>query len=205
MNRPMLWLAALALLACALPWVSNPGAGLSLNPVDLAEWTSLHPAIQAQSPPLLTTLLLRTPLLVVAALIGLSVGRAARWPAALAIAALAVAQLPPFEFVRDFESANYRQQALMAALTLAGGWLALFAIQRGRAGIIGAVVALAGLIAAVFGAAGALGAMRDFGLPAQPGPGLFVYGAALAGVSVLPFARYGIKKRRALTPPSEQA
>jgi hypothetical protein len=205
MNRPMLWLAALALLACALPWVSNPGAGLSLNPVDLAEWTSLHPAIQAQSPPLLTTFLLRTPLLVVAALIGLSVGRAARWPAALAIAALAVAQLPPFEFVRDLESANYRQQALMAALTLAGGWLALFGIQRDRGGIIGAVVALAGLIAAVFGAAGALGAMRDFGLPAQPGPGLLVYSAALIGVALLPLVPSGIKKRRALTPPSEQA
>jgi hypothetical protein len=204
MNRPVLWLAALALLACALPWVSNPGAGLSLNPVDLAEWTSLHPAIQAQSPPLLTTFLLRTPLLVIAALLGLSSGRGAHWRIALIVVVLALAQMPPFEFVRDLESANYRQQVLMAALTLSAGLLALFAVRPGGAAPSGALLALAGLAAVVLGAAGALAAMRDFGLPAQPGPGLFVYGAALVSAALLPLAATGIKKRRAFTPPSER-
>jgi hypothetical protein len=77
------WLFAAGLLFLAaglLPWVQVSGAGLNLNPVDLAEWTSLAPAIQSQSPPLLTTALLRTFLVVATLLLALGCGTR-RWMA----------------------------------------------------------------------------------------------------------------------------
>lgn len=203
MTRWFWWLGAVALLACALPWALNPGAGLSLNPADLAEWTSLNPVIRAQSPPLAATFLLRTPLLVVAALFGLAAGHSARWLALLLILVLAAAQLPPFEFVRDLANANYQQQALLAALTTLAGLLALFVLPRSRAPGVGAAAAIAGLAAAFIGACSAITEMRALGLNTVAGPGLGVYSAALVIAAALPAISAGIKKRRAETPPSE--
>ncbi len=194
------WLIALALAACLLPWVVNPGAGLSLNPADLAEWTSLSPTVQAQSPTLLTTFLLRTPLLVVALLVGFATARFRGW-AALGILLLATAQLPPFEFLADSGNANYRQQALMAGLTAGLGLLALFAVPR-RLSLPGVfAVSAAGIIAAWLGMISALTEMRAFGLAAQPGDGIVVYSAALVGAFAVAL-QAGIKKRHPATPPS---
>ncbi|HYO88712.1 MAG TPA: hypothetical protein VER79_08685 [Candidatus Limnocylindrales bacterium] len=202
MNRWLGWFGALALLACALPWSLNPGAGLSLNPIDLAEWTSLNPAVQAQTPTLLATFLLRTPLLIVALLFALATSRSARPLAVLLLLLLSAGQLPPFEFLGDLGNANFQQQALMAVLTLIIGLLTLMLFPHPRALLAGAIVALAGLLAAVIGAANAFAEMRAFGLPALIGPGLAIYSAALAGAATFPLLQAGIKKRRACTPPS---
>lgn len=194
-----LWLAAAAALAsCLLPWLVNPAAGLSLNPVDLAEWTSLTPAVQAQTPPLFTTFVLRTPLLVVALLAGLAANRHRGW-AALFILLLAVAQLPPFEFLKDAGNSNYRQQLLMAVLTGGLGLIVLFRLPR-RFTLAGAgITAGFGLMAALLGVASALREMQAFALPVQIGPGIVLYCAALVGVLVVTVAT-GIKKRRVTAP-----
>jgi len=194
-----LWLtAALALTACLLPWVSNSAAGLSFNPTDLAEWTSLAPAVQAQTPPLFTTFLLRTPLLIVALLVALAAGRKHGW-AALLILVLAAAQLPPFEFLKDSGNSNYRQQVLMAALTGVLGLLVLFRLPERHALASAGIVAAAGLLAALVGVAGALREMQTFGLAAQIGPGLLLYIAAMLSTMALTLLA-GIKKRRGKAP-----
>ena len=55
----------LALIAYSLPWVVGPGAALTLNAYDLAEWTSLHPAVRTAALPFALTFGLRLlPLLV---------------------------------------------------------------------------------------------------------------------------------------------
>lgn len=193
------WLiAAVALASCLLPWLVSPAAGLSLNPIDLAEWTSLAPAVQAQTPPLLTTFLLRAPLLVVALLIALAANRYRGW-AGLFILLLAAAQLPPFEFLNDSANSNYRQQLLMAVLTGGLGLLVLFVLPRRFALSAAMVVATLGLIAAVLGIASALREMQSFALPVQVGPGFALYGAALGSGLVLA-ATAGIKKRRQAAP-----
>ncbi len=196
MRRWLWWLGAAALLACALPWVVNPGAGLSLNPVDLAEWTSLNPTIQNQTPSLLTTFLLRTPLLVVAVLFALAANRSTRPLAALLVVVLAAAQLPPFEILSNFSNPNYQQQALLAGLTLVLGLLALIAVPRKHALAAASLTSIAGLAAVLLGASSGLDAMHALGLPALAGPGLILYCAALGLTTALPAIEAGIKKRR---------
>lgn len=199
MTRWIWLMAGLVLVSCLLPWVTLPGAGLSLNPTDLAEWTSLAPAVRAQTPALLTTFLLRTPLVIAALLVALAADQRRAW-AALLIALLAVAQLPPFEFLADSGNSNYQQQALMAAWTFGLGWLFLFALPRRRVPETMAVTALAGLLCAITGVAGALGEMRAFGLSPQVGVGAILYSGTLA-VAFLAGIASGIKKRRTETPP----
>jgi hypothetical protein len=53
----------LALVAYHMPWHVHPAAVFSNNAFDLAEAVSLHPTVRAESPTLLTTLLLRIPLI----------------------------------------------------------------------------------------------------------------------------------------------
>ena len=195
-----LWLtAALALAACLLPWVTNPAAGLSLNPTDLAEWTTLAPAVQAQTPPLFTSFLLRTPLLIVALLVAFAAGRKNGW-ATLLILLLAAAQLPPFEFLKDSGNSNYRQQLMMAVLTAGLGLGALYGLPR-RFVLTGAgITAALGLLAALAGVTSALHEMQAFALAAQAGPGLLLYGAAMLATVALALVA-GIKKRRVEAPP----
>ncbi|MFN8529394.1 MAG: hypothetical protein U0670_12340 [Anaerolineae bacterium] len=53
---------SLGLIGYFSAWVVNPGVALTLHAFDLAEWASLHPVVRAE-PMLITTLLLRLPLL----------------------------------------------------------------------------------------------------------------------------------------------
>ena len=74
MRRAHLWNYLplfLLLIAYALPWMMTPTiAGLTNGAYDLAEWTSIHPAVRAD-PLLLTPLLLRLPLVGIAWLAGM--------------------------------------------------------------------------------------------------------------------------------------
>lgn len=199
-----LWLtAALALAACLLPWVTNPAAGLSLNPTDLAEWTTLAPAVQAQTPPLFTSFLLRTPLLIVALLVAYATGRKHSW-AALLILLLAAAQLPPFEFLKDSGNSNYRQQLMMAVMTAGLGLGALYGLARHFVLTGAGVVTALGLLAALAGVTSAVREMRAFAPGAQAGPGLLFYSAAMLAIVALA-ANTGIKKRRGEAPPGSSS
>src|SRR5690606_39317288 len=88
-----------------LPWTDHSTAGFTMNGFDLAEWSSLHPAVRASSPPMLASFLLRMPQVAVA--IGLALvasalrdprWRAVGWAAALLVA---VRFIPPAEFVQS--------------------------------------------------------------------------------------------------------
>ena len=162
-------LIALMIVLYLFPWVVNPAASLSPNAYDLAEWTSLHPVVHAQTPMLLTSLLLRLPLACLALLIGFSTRRGII--PALLIGLIAVALLPPLEFIYSLSDSNYRQQAALAALALIGGGIGLSGILPRYQHWIAAGVALIGAAASLIGLAQGYDLMRGFELPMQIGLG----------------------------------
>ena len=177
----------LLLTGLLLPWLVAPSASMTLNAYDLAEWASLHPAQTQTNPPLPASLPLRIQLVIFCALTScVATGRRMRIAAAIAIVALAIAQLPPVEFVYDLGSLNYRQQfgcalaSLVPGLGLlrwAGGRLRAWTVLAGS--VVGAATAVAGMSQAldVYGLVGGVGGV---------GAGLWLCVAAylcLAGVS----------------------
>ncbi len=72
MRRPgwVLVCLAFALIGYHLAWYTHPTAGFTTNAFDLAEWASLHPAVRSSSPPMLTSFLLRLPLIMLVAAAG---------------------------------------------------------------------------------------------------------------------------------------
>ena len=164
--RLLLWFLLL-LAAYLLPWVSNPGVSLSPGGYDLAEWASIHPAAMAESPPLLTTLLLRLPLVCATAALTYSflLNRTSRLLGAGAVALMSIALLPPFEFVDDPGNWNYRQQLALAVITfgLAGFGLTGRLGQFRRWISMGA--AAMGVATALLGVSHALQWMQEFSLP----------------------------------------
>lgn len=190
-------LTLLAWIGTYLPWVTTTGAAFSSNLYDLAEWTSLYPAVRGGNPPLLPTFLLRaTPALIA---IGLSLHSTRRvtstvsdslpvkrvgafevsrwmWGVRVLAVLIAVGLLPPFDFFRgQFGDPNYRQQFIIAGLTLLiiiGGW------WRAPPGIGFAVVVLA-VLCALAGAALGLNVLGQLGLHAAPGVGVFLTPTAL--------------------------
>lgn len=115
----------LTLIAYSLPWVVGPGAALTLNAYDLAEWTSLHPAVRTAPLPFLVTFGLRLlPLLIYVAFAMDSSSR--QWERGLLAAIIATALLPPLNFFAGgFGDPNHRQQLALAALVLLSGGLSL--------------------------------------------------------------------------------
>lgn len=161
-----LWLS-LAWLTYVTPWALNPGAGLTVNAYDLAEWASLHPTAQANA--LLTPLLLRAPLMFLTWLIALHAPRELKgswWWHVLAILVLVLAQLPPLEFLGETGDPNYRQQALLAVLSLGGAWPLLW-LKRGQSLLTLLLAFLLGLSALIGGLQGAQLMREPFGMPAH--------------------------------------
>ncbi len=156
------------------PWLVNPAASLSPNAYDLAEWSSLHPAIHAQTPMLLTALLLRLPLACIALLIAFTTRRGI--VPALLVVLIAVALLPPLEFIHSLDDSNYRQQAALALLALIGGAVGLSGILPRYRDWIAAAIALIGAAASLIGLAQSYDLMRGFELPTQIGLGGVVLG-----------------------------
>ena len=182
---------ALLLAGLLLPWLVAPNAAMTLNAYDLAEWTSLHPAQAGASPPLLASLLLRLQVLILCALVGAAAQtrRAAR-VAALLVCLLAVAQLPPVEFVKDLGSLNYRQQFGLALMSLLLGLAELrWLRRRWRHGAI-CLFALIGMATAWLGASQALAVYASLA-----GGGSIGLGAVISAVACLGLA---LRSMRAL-------
>jgi hypothetical protein len=164
---------AVILVVYALPWVVNPGAGLSPGGYDLAEWASIHPISGGETPPLFTVLLLRLPLVcaTVSFTFFLSLSRNNRISGGIAVLLMSVALLPPFEFLNDTGNWNYRQQLALAIITLIGGTFGLTGWTSKYRRIVGTVLALIGAVACLMGLSRALTVMQGFNLPTHLGVG----------------------------------
>lgn len=119
--RPVLLvLVVLLVVAYCLPWLSGLGAGLSFNALDLAEWISLHPAARAETPALVTPMLLRLVLVFIGAVAILSLHQGLMQLLITGLVVLALVPPTGFSAIIGVDP-NYRQQfvlALFAAFSL---------------------------------------------------------------------------------------
>jgi hypothetical protein len=168
----VIMLLVLGCTAYSLPWLMNPGSGLSLGAYDLAEWTSLHPAVRSGNPALLTTLLLRLPLACLGLIISIGFLRRKLIFAVVVIVLTGSALLPPLEFFTQYrDDPNYQQQFFLALFTIATGVLSM-AIRPDHLtkslvillAIVGAGSSLAGLLQGY-------ALLEQFKLPTQFGLG----------------------------------
>lgn len=162
---------ALAIGVYSLPWVTNPGASLTLNGYDLAEWSSLHPVVRAADPPLIAAFALRSPLLCISILIAFAPRRNTWLRTVLILAIVGVLLPPPEFFTSSFDDPNFRQMLLLAIAAFACGAAgAAYPGQRWRMTIqFAAIFAL--ITASLGGLVTGLNLMRQFDLPVQIGPG----------------------------------
>ena len=176
-------LIALMFALYLLPWVVNPAVSLTMNGYELAEWTSLHPAVQGANPALLTSLLLRLPLVCIALLAAFT-SRVDKWSSriipGLIVLVVTGGMLPP-ELIQATDNPNSRQQGALALVTLIGGGIGLSGILRRYRRWIAVGIALVGAAASVIGLVQAVELIHGFELPAQIGIG----GVGLAIVFVV--------------------
>ena len=167
------------LVGLLLPWLLAPSAAMTLNAYDLAEWASLHPSQQISNPPLVAPLLLRIHLVILCALTGVvAQGLRGKRIAALAIVALAVAQLPPIEFVNDIGNQNYRQQFGLALASLVLGMATLRWINRRSQPLFVAGLGLVGALTTFSGVGLALDVYASMASGGSAGLGLWIAAAA---------------------------
>lgn len=183
-------LFALLIITYLQPWIINGSAALNLTAYDLAEWASLHPAAGAQSPPLLTSLLLRLPL--ACAGIWLAWYRPqsgiTRIVIAIVVALIAIGLLPPPEYLGQRDNPNYQQQAGLAALMLAASLTGLMAGGRIKPIVrtgVSVIVLIGGMAAALGGLSLAGQWMGEFRLPAITGSGAILMGLCFAVTALL--------------------
>ena len=146
------WLT-LGLVGYLLPWMVAPTAPMTLNAYDLAEWTSLHETQKQSGIFMAVPLLLRLQLPIIAVLAALSArGPLMKRMAAAVVILLALAQLPPLEFLTiSRHDSNYQQQFMLAAVSLAAG-LSLLACRPSRLLVLVAVgLAIIGLLSSLVG------------------------------------------------------
>lgn len=163
----LIW-SGLMVAAVCLPWLtSGSAAGLTFNLYDLAEWSSLHPLVRAESPALLTTLLLRLVFVAASLITATFPGRFSL----LAALCLAATLLPPFDFFgANMSDPNYQQQFALFLLALTGS-AGLHWVAHSHARFIRAFLALSGVVAAIFGLLQIQKHMQQFDLPFQPDTG----------------------------------
>ena len=156
---------------------------MTLNAYDLAEWSSLHPAQWNTSPPLVLAFLLRLQLVILSFIIGLLAnGKASITLSAIIIMLLAVAQLPPFEFVKDINNLNYRQQFFLALASITGG-IALLRLNMKRITLL-ALIALpfVGVLSAAYGQNQAMALYAHLQQEAAAAAGLWILVASYGGM-----------------------
>lgn len=184
-KRPLLLLAVLllGLAGYLLPWAVSSSAPMTLNAYDLAEWASLHPAQRQTTPPLLAPLLLRVQLVILTLILALSAsGRPMRAMSAAAVVVLALAQLPPFEYVYDIANLNYRQQFGLALASMIAGLAATRLANRRIIRVLLVVLPIAGIISVIAGVAQALEVYRLTQSVAGIGLGPWLLCASYVGI-----------------------
>ncbi len=188
LSTPLLGVSVLliAWIGSYLPWIITKGAALSSNLYDLAEWTSLDPAVHGMTPPFLTPLLLRaTSGLIAVALANRAAilrSRIAGWSLRVLALMIGVGLLPPFDFLRNsFGDPNYRQQFGVAVITvlavLISGWRPSQSIRVGAA----VLAVMCGVAGGILG----LNAYRALGVHDAVGVGMVITVAALLASVVI--------------------
>lgn len=194
LHRYLWFFILLAIIAYWSPWLINQGAGLSLGAYDLAEWASLHPAVRAGSPVLLTSLLLRLPLVCLALSASLTAENTLKnrgWylRASLCLG-IVVALLPPLEYLaHPVGDANYGQQLTLSIIALAGGVVGLNGRLRGLTPSLYVLCPLLGGITTIVGVLQAHDLMRQFNLPAQIGAGALVLALIYGLIALINYPR----------------
>lgn len=190
MNRHIYLIVFCLLVAYLLPWVHNQPTSLTLNAYDWAEWLSNHPATHPQRLP---TLLLRSNLLIITVLFALATN-SPRWKLrwfshGFVVLVLAIAQLPPPEFIRNVNDANQAQQAILASSSLIMGILVLLVEFPDSTRKIGSIMTIVATIS-VSSVAQILGMQRmaEYGLRADLAVGSVLYVVlGLLGIIVIFF------------------
>ena len=182
----LLILLLLGLLGYVSPWAVAPSASMTLNAFDLAEWTSLHPAQRHTEPPLLAPLLLRAQLVILTLIFALTASRRAwRWISALTVLLLALAQLPPFEYVYDIANLNYRQQFGLALFSLIAGLVATRFGHRRLMRFLLIVLPVLGIVSVYAGVSQAFGVYRQLQSVASVGMGPWLLVASYIGIGAI--------------------
>ncbi len=179
----LLILLSLALLGYALPWAVTSSAPMTLNAFDLAEWTSLHPAQRHTEPPLLAPLLLRAQLVILT--LTLALAASGRWITALVVLLLALAQLPPFEYVYDFANLNYRQQFGLALFSLIAGFVATRFGHRRLMRFLLIVLPILGIVSVYAGVSQAFEVYRQLQSVASVGMGPWLLAVSYVGIAAI--------------------
>jgi hypothetical protein len=201
-NTSQLLAAGLLLLGCAaycLPWLTNPGSGLSLGAYDLAEWTSLHPAVRSGNPALLTTLLLRLPLACLGLIISIGLLRGKLGFAFLLIVLTGIALLPPLEFFTQYrDDPNYQQQFFLALFTIATGVLSMAIRPESLIKSLVILLAVVGAGSSLVGLLQGYALLEQFKMPTQFGLGGigFVAIYAISATYFLWANKWSIKQTR---------
>ena len=190
LNSPILvpLLIAFAVIGYFLPWVLTPASSLSLGAYDLAEWSSLHPIIRQTIPFLWTALALRIPLAILGILLAAYVNKSFHRPSITIICILvtAIALLPPLEFFTTYrDDPNYRQQFVIALLTLAIGIPAAIAQPKTLRTRLIAILSVLGALASAIGLYQEQILMQGFDLHTAIGPGGVTTSVALAAIAYL--------------------
>ncbi len=167
-----------------------------MNGFDLAEWTSLHPAVRASSPTLLTSLLLRMPHVMLAFALALAANGLTdarmRWIVRAVAVLLALRMVPPMEFFTETrDDPNYRQMALMTVMGLAAVGTALVTPKRWQMLALASTLII-GVVAGWMGLTRSAELLDNFQIITKIGPGIIgltVFSAAgvvmIASVSEL--------------------
>lgn len=188
------WGLALCVAAAAIgyhmPWVAHDTAGFTMNGFDLAEWSSLHPAVRSAS--MQTSLMLRAPLLALVVMLALIANGAEdmrwRWILRLGALLLALRLVPPKEFFDGAtDDPNYRQMGWMTGVgLLAVGVAVMIArVPRGWHAVGIAAAGLAGVLAAWDGLSRANLLLDNFQIETAVGGGIMLYTVAVLMALVL--------------------
>lgn len=177
---PIVWMIfiLLTLVAYTLPWIVGGGASLTFGAFDLAEWSSLHPATRAMSPILLTSFLLRFPLVCLAWITAFNAPpypfkSANWWIYGLISLVLVIFSTPPLEFLTtNRDDINYLQQAGLSVLGVIGCGIGLSGILKPYRHYVAIGTALIGAIVSIWGTTSAYSLLADFQISVSVGIGI---------------------------------
>jgi len=168
-----LLLILLAWIGTYFPWTTTGVTAFSVNLYDLAEWSSLNPAVRSGPFPLLATFCLRATVGLLAFRLTLqaasSPGRTFRWTIRALALLIAIGLLPPMDFFRGaFDDPNYRQQfivAVVSGIAILAAWrVSRVSKESAKSRVFPTICMIANGLALVLSVVGLIIALQALGL-----------------------------------------